>query len=163
MDFGNPGIWAAFLCIHHCWFLHISGSYPQDPQNTWLTTSSNDERDQEEDKIALAFVDEVHCGKHCHDSLGPEGLPLLIRCFHEVRHPPQVCWHCLPEMFLSAIRQSENPPKSGVTINCKILQTRCRIPPHLRSQMRNMPAASDAPSMLLKHHMKCISPPGPSV
>ena len=54
-DFVNPGIWAAFLCVHHWLLLHTCGIYPHDLQNTWLATTSNDKLGQEEDKIALPF------------------------------------------------------------------------------------------------------------
>jgi len=30
----NPGIWAAFLCVHHGPLLHTCEIYPHDPQNT---------------------------------------------------------------------------------------------------------------------------------
>jgi len=39
-DCVNLAIWAAFLCIHHCPFLHTCGKYPHDPQNTLLATTS---------------------------------------------------------------------------------------------------------------------------
>jgi len=66
-------------------------------------------------------------------------------------------------MCLSAIRQSENPPKYGVAIHCTIVQKRHSDPKCLPIPMRNMPGAIYVPSTLLKHPVKCISPQGSSV
>jgi len=73
----NPGIKAAFLCVHHCPFRHTSGIYPQYPQDTSLATTSNDELGQEDDKIALPFVEEVHWAVHYRFFL-LEGASLLM-------------------------------------------------------------------------------------
>jgi len=59
-DFVNPGIWAAFLWVHHCPFQHTCGIYPHYPQKTLLAPTTNDKLGQEEDKIARPSVKEVH-------------------------------------------------------------------------------------------------------
>jgi len=55
-----------------------------------LTTTSNDELGQEEDKIAPLFVEEVHWGDHFHVSLVPEGEPLIMCHLDQVWDIPQV-------------------------------------------------------------------------
>jgi len=85
----NPGIWAAFLCIHHCPFRHSCGIYPHHPDNTLLATTSNHELAQEEDKIALPFVEEVHWVVHFCFSL-MEAASLLMRHLAQVRDTMQV-------------------------------------------------------------------------
>jgi hypothetical protein len=78
-----PQIYAAFLRVHHCPYLHTCGIYSHDPQNTWLATTSNDERSQEMNKIALPSVD-VYGGVYFPFCLDVEGVTVLI-C-----HPGQV-------------------------------------------------------------------------
>jgi len=73
-----------------CPFLHTCGIYPHYLQKTSLASTSNDEPGQEENKIALPFVEEVHRGVHFHISLVPEGAPRLIRCPGQVRDTPLV-------------------------------------------------------------------------
>ena len=85
----NPGIGAAFLYVHHCPFLDTCGIYPDDPQNTWLATTSADELGQKEDKIVLSFV-EVHWGVHVHFSLVPEGALILMCRLGQVQHTLQL-------------------------------------------------------------------------
>jgi len=77
------------VCIHHCPFLHTCGIYPHDPQNTWLATTSNDELDQEEEKIAPPFVEGVHGKVHFHFT-GWEGASLLMSRLRQVWDTPQV-------------------------------------------------------------------------
>jgi len=77
----NPGIWSGFLCVHQYPFLHTYGLYPDDPQNTWLATTSNDKCWQEEVNIVPLIVEEVHQGECFYVSLVPEGAYRLIRSF----------------------------------------------------------------------------------
>jgi len=66
-------------------------------------------------------------------------------------------------MSPSAIGKWVNPPKYQVPIHRTIVQKgRCH-PQCLPTLTKNMQAAIDELSMLLKYHVKCISPPGPSV
>jgi len=92
-DCTNLGIWAAFLSVHYCLFLHTCGIYPHNPQNTRLATTSNDVLGQEEGKTAPHFVEEeVHCRDHLHISLVLNGAPLLIGRLRQVQDTPHVCW-----------------------------------------------------------------------
>jgi len=159
----NPGIRAAFISVHHCPFLHTGGIYPHDLQNTWLATTSNDELSQEEDRIALLFVEEVYCGEHFHISLVPERVALLMGHLHHVRDTSHICRQELAEMSLSAIGKWMNPPKYHVAIHRTIVETRHCDPLCLPILTKNIQATIDEPFILLKHHMKDISPPGPLV
>jgi len=157
-DFANPGIWAAFLCVHHCPFLHTYGIYPHYPQKTSLGTTSNNKVGQEEVKIAPPFVEEVNRGVHFHICHVPDGVPLLFCHPGQVWDTPQVRWQALAERSLSAIRKLENPPKYRVAIHRTIVQKSCSHPLCLLALTKNMLVTIYKPSMLLKHHAKFISP-----
>jgi len=75
-NFVNPGIWAAFVWVHHCQCLHTCVIYPHCPQNNLLATTSTDELGQEEDKISPHFVEEVQQGVHFRICLVLEVAPL---------------------------------------------------------------------------------------
>jgi len=161
-DCVNPGIWAAFLCVHHCPFLHTCGIYPHDPQNTSFATASIDELGQEEGKMAPPLAKAVHWGMQCHFCLR-ERASLLMCHLCQVRDTLQVCWQALAEMSLSVIRKWENPPKCRVAIDHTIVQKCPCNPPCVPTQMMNISlAAIDEPSMLPKHPLKCTSPLGSS-
>jgi len=159
--FVNPGIWAAFLCVHPFPFHHTSGIYSHHPQKTSLATTSNDILPHEEEQIALPFVEEVHWAGHFHSSL-LEGVSLLMCRLGQVQDTLQVSWEAMARMSLSASRRSEIPPKYPAATHCAIVQkyhcdARC-----LPTLMRNMLAAIHKPSILQKHPTKCTSPPGSS-
>jgi len=158
-DFANPVIWAAFLCIHHCPFLHTCGIHPQDPQNTWLATTSNDKLGQDEDEIAQPVVEGVHWGGDFHFCVR-EGVSLLMRHLHQVWDTAQVHWQALAEMSLSAIGISENQPKYWVAIYRDVVEKRRYNPPCHSSLTKTMLAAIYEPSMLLKHPVKYTPAPG---
>jgi len=160
-DFVNPGIWAVFLCVHHCSFRHTCGIYLHYPQTTSLTTTSNDEFGQAEDKIALPFVEKVHRVLHLHFSV-LEGASLLMCCLSHVPDTLQVPWQASAKMSPSAIRSSEIPPKYQVASHCVIVPKHCSDPQCLPSLMRHMLATIDEPSILQKHPGKRTSPPGTS-
>jgi len=91
-DFTNRGIWAEFLCGHHCPFRHTCGIYPYDRFFFFsLATTSNDELGQQVDKIAMPSVEEVHWAVHFVVSL-LEGASLLRRHLGQVRDTRQVPW-----------------------------------------------------------------------
>jgi len=160
-DFVNPGIWAAFLCVHHCPFWHTYGIYPHYPQKTSLATTSNDELGQEDDKIALPCVEEVRLAVHFRFSL-LEGASLLMRRLGQVQDTLQVPWQALVTMSLPAIRKSKIPPNYWVAIHRAIDQTHCCNPLCLPTLTGTMLASIYEPSMLQKHPAKCTSPPGSS-
>ena len=83
------GIYAAFLCVHHCPYLHTCGIYSHDLQYTWLATTSNDELSQEKNKLALPSV-EVRRGVYFHFCLVLEGVTLMIRRPGQVQDTPHV-------------------------------------------------------------------------
>jgi len=157
----NPGIWAAFLCVHHCSFRHICGKYLHYPQKTSLATTSNDKFGQEEDKIALSIVEEVHWVVHFHFSL-LEAASLLMRHLGQVQDTLQGPWRALAKMSLSAIGKSEIPPKYQVDIHRAIVQKHCCDPWCLPTLTRDMLAAIHEPYMLQKHPVRSTSPPGSS-
>jgi len=100
----NPGIWAAFLCVHHCPFRYTCAIYPHDPQTALLASTTNDELGQEVEKISLPFAEEVHQAVHF-DFSGLEGACPLMRCLHHIPNTLQVPWQALDVMSLSAIRK----------------------------------------------------------
>ena len=159
----NPAIWAAFLCVHHCPFRHTCGIYPDDLQNTWLATTSNDEQGQEGNKIAPPVTEKVHWGVNVHFCYVREGAPRMIPRQGQYQDTPLV--YCQPweEISLSVIGKWKNQPKHRVAIHRTIVQKRRWDPWCLPTVTRNMLATIYEPSMLQKHPMKCISPQESSV
>jgi len=163
MDFVDPGIWAAFLCVHQCPFLHTCGVYRHDYQNTQLAITSNNELRQNEDKIAPLFVQQVHRREHLLVSLVMERAPHMMHRLHRAQDNLQVPWQAFAEMSPSVIRKSDNPPNYRRAIHSTFLQKPCRDSPCLPTLEKNMLATIDDPSMLLKFPIQCISAPGASV
>jgi hypothetical protein len=56
----NLGIYATFLCSHHCPCLHTCRKYADNLQKALGAATSNDELGLAEDKIAACFEEEVH-------------------------------------------------------------------------------------------------------
>jgi len=154
----NPGIWTAFLWVHHCPFLHTCGVYPHDPQNNWFATTSNDKLGQVENQMALPVVEKVHRGVHFHCCSVPEGVPLLICSPGLVQDTPQARWQALAKMSHSESGKPEIPPKYRVAIRLTTVQKRRCNTWCLATLMRNMLATVYEPPMFLKHSVKCISP-----
>jgi hypothetical protein len=153
---GNLGIWAAFLCAHRCPFLHTCRIYPNDPQKTWWTTTSNDELGQEGDKIAHPCEEVVHESRHFYIILVRAGVPHLMLHLCQVHDTPQVHWPALAEMCLSAIGKLENPPKYRMAFQSTIVLRRHSNPWCLSIPMKNIPAAINVPCTPQKHLGKCI-------
>jgi len=162
-DLANFRIWVAFLCAHCCPFPHTCRKYPNDLIKTLWATTSNDELWLAADKIALPAKEEVHEVSRFYYFHACAGAPNLILDLHQVRDTPQVNWEALAEMYLSAIRIWENPPRCQVAIRCTIV-LKCHSNPRcLPISIRIMPASFYIPSTLLKHLVKCISLQGPLV
>ena len=154
----NTAIGAAFLCVHHCPFWHTCRIYPHYPQKNLLTTTSNDELGQEEDKIALPCVEGVQWVVHFCLSL-LEGASHLMRHLGQVPDTLQVCRQAFAKLSLSAIEESEIPRRYWVANHRAIIQKHCCDPRRLPTLTRNMLAAIYEPSMLQKHPANCTSPP----
>jgi len=92
------------------------GVYRDDLNNTWSTTTSNDETSQEEGNSTPCCVLEVHLAESFDFS------PVCKEATHMIDHPgqagdtPQVRCQVLFEMFLLAFGKSENPPKYPIAI-----------------------------------------------
>ena len=157
-DFVKHGIWAAFLCVHHCPFRPTCRIYPHSPQKTSLATTPNNVLGQSEDKIALPLVEEVHLVVHIRSSL-VERASLLMHCLSQVRDSLQDSWQTLAKMSLSTIRKSDIARKYWVAIHGTIVRKHGCDPRSLPTLTRNMLAAIHAPSMLQKHPAECTSPP----
>lgn len=72
-DLANVAMWAAFLCAHHCPFLHTCRLCPQDLQKTLLPTISNKELGLAADKIGWPVEEEIHkamCINDIHKRVG---------------------------------------------------------------------------------------------
>jgi len=163
MDFPNPGIWAAFLYVHHCLFQHTCGIYPPDLLNTWLANSSNKKLGQKEDKIVLHFVEEVYYRVQNHVFHDAEWTPLFIYCLHQAVDTWLVGWQVWAEMFLLAIAKLENPPNHWLAIHHTVDPRCCCDPLYIKNLKKDILAAMDQYFMCQNHHVKFLPPWGLSV
>jgi len=129
-------------------------------QKTLWATTPNDEHGLAEDKIAPPVGEEVHKARCFYVFQVRAGAPHMMLCLGQVRDSPQVHWQELAELCLLAIRKSVNPPKYSVAIHRTIVLKRHSDVRCLPIPISNMAAAIYVPSTLLKHFVKCFSPPG---
>jgi len=152
----NPGLWAAFQCIHYYRFLQTCGIYPHELHNPCLATTPNNKPGQEEDIRRHPFVKEVHGEVHLDFSPVHTEAPPLLYPLGWVRDTLLLHKQALAQLTVSANGNYDNAPKSQVAIHYTIALQCHMYPRCLPKLTQHMLATACEPSILLKHIPQCI-------